>query len=153
MFPEEFPAFHLTEKAIEFDNEAVEFLPEQQEELRRWIQLVIENESCELKHLTYIFCSDAYLHNINLAYLSHDTYTDIITFPYEAPPLIHADIFISVERVRENAASLGLAFSRELHRVMIHGILHLCGYPDKTAQEAAEMRAREDEALALFDAE
>lgn len=145
-----FPGLHLSGATIEFDHEAIDFLPEQQEELRQWIQRVIESEFCELSHLTYIFCSDAYLHSINLEYLNHDTLTDIITFPYEEPPLIQADIFISVERVRENAASLGLPFSRELHRVMIHGVLHLCGYPDKTEAEASEMRAREDKALSLL---
>lgn len=139
-----------TSPTIDFYDEDAGFLPSQRPTLQQWIRQIIEQESCTLQQLTYIFCSDAYLHRINLEYLQHDTYTDIITFPYEEPPLIHSDIFISVERVRDNAKQYGSAFEQELHRVIIHGVLHLCGYTDKTAQEAQHMRQKEEEALNLL---
>jgi probable rRNA maturation factor len=135
---------------ISFHDEDAGFLPDNFTELKRWIQQVIKREGCTLQQLAYIFCSDAYLHRINIDYLQHDTYTDIITFPYEDPPLIHSDIFISVERVRDNAQQYNLPFQQELHRVAIHGVLHLCGYPDKTPEEAQKMRQKEDEALHLL---
>jgi rRNA maturation RNase YbeY len=139
-----------TDAAIAFHDEDADFLPENEPALSQWIQKVIDQEKGQLQQINYIFCSDEYLHRINLEYLDHDTYTDIITFPYEDPPLIHSDIFISVERVRENASDLGVSFEKELHRVIIHGVLHLCGYPDKTPVEAQRMREREDKALELF---
>ena len=115
-----------------------------------WIQSVIESESCQLQQLNYIFCSDAALLKVNLEYLDHDTYTDIITFPYASTPQIEGDIFISIDRIRENAAKFNQPFERELRRVMIHGVLHLCGYGDKSEEEQRIMRAKEDEAIALF---
>jgi len=139
-----------TSPTIDFHDEDAGFLPDHLPALKQWIQQIIDQESCTLQQLTYIFCSDAYLHRINMEYLQHDTYTDIITFPYEKPPLIHSDIFISIERVRDNAQQYGLAFEQELHRVIIHGIFHLCGYPDKTPEEAQVMRQKEDEALKLL---
>lgn len=139
--------------AISFHDEGAGFLPENQALICRWIEAVIHQEECQLQQLTYIFCSDAYLHRINLDYLEHDTYTDIITFPYAEYPAVHADIFISVERVRDNADTLKMPFEQELHRVMVHGVLHLCGYPDKTADEALQMRKKEDEALTLLNRE
>lgn len=135
---------------ISFHDEQTGFLPSHPEKLKEWIETVVKNEGGQLQQLTYIFCSDDYLHQINLEYLDHDTYTDIITFPYAGLPVIHSDIFISVDRVRENANNLKLPFEEELHRVIIHGVLHLCGHPDKTETEARRMRAREDEALALL---
>jgi len=135
---------------IAFHDEDAGFLPENEPLLSQWIQNIIAQEQGQLQQINYIFCSDEYLHRINLEYLDHDTYTDIITFPYEAFPLIHSDIFISVERVRENAKELNTSFDEELHRVIIHGVLHLCGYPDKTAQEAHRMRERENEALTVL---
>lgn len=139
------------EAGISFHDEGTGFLPAYPEKLGSWIESVISREGGQLRQLTYVFCSDQYLHQINLEYLEHDTYTDIITFPYAEPPLIHSDIFISVERVRENADTLKVPFEQELHRVIIHGVLHLCGYPDKSEDEARKMRAKEDEALALLD--
>ncbi|MEQ8705668.1 MAG: rRNA maturation RNase YbeY [Phaeodactylibacter sp.] len=139
------------EAGISFHDEDARFLPAYPQKLHSWIENIIKREDCQLQQLTYIFCSDQYLHQINLEYLDHDTYTDIITFPYAEPPLIHSDIFISVERVRENADTLKVPFEQELHRVIIHGLLHLCGYPDKTEAEARQMRAKEDEALTLLD--
>lgn len=136
---------------IDFHDEDAGYLPERIPSLQKWILQIVEQESCTLQQLTYVFCSDAYLHRINLEYLQHDTYTDIITFPYCEPPFIHSDIFISIERVRDNAQRLGVPFKQELHRVIIHGVLHLCGYPDKTTAEAHKMRQKEDEALTLLN--
>ncbi|RMF23790.1 MAG: rRNA maturation RNase YbeY [Bacteroidetes bacterium] len=118
--------------------------------LRAWLQRLIEGENCTLQQLNFIFCSDAYLHGLNVQYLQHDTLTDVITFPYAAPPEIEGDVFISVERVRDNARELGLPFEEELHRVMAHGTLHLCGYGDKTPAEVAQMREKEEAALLLL---
>lgn len=136
--------------AISFHDEDAGFIPAHQDLLEEWIREVIDQEDGQLQELTYIFCSDTYLHQINVEYLDHDTYTDIITFPYAEYPVIHSDIFISVERVRENADTLQLPFEQELHRVMIHGVLHLCGYPDKSEAEAQKMRIKEEEALAIL---
>ena len=115
--------------------------------LRPWIADTIDQEEHQLGALNFIFCSDEFLHEINLRYLHHDSYTDIITFPYAQAPRVEADIYISLDRVAENATAYGVAFQQELHRVMIHGVLHLCGYDDKTPKEKKRMRAREDEAL------
>jgi rRNA maturation RNase YbeY len=136
--------------AISFHEEDADFFPDHQDLLEEWIREVVDQEDGQLQELTYIFCSDTYLHQINVEYLDHDTYTDIITFPYTEYPVIHSDIFISVERVRENADTLQIPFEQELHRVMIHGVLHLCGYPDKSEAEAQQMRIKEEEALAVL---
>jgi len=138
------------ENVISFHSEELDFTPEQPERLAAWIRQVIDQQKCTLSFLNYIFCTDDYLHNINVAYLDHDTLTDIITFPYTDPPRIEGDIFISIDRVRENAATLHLPFTQELHRVIIHGVLHLCGQGDKTEREKGEMRAKEDEALEML---
>lgn len=138
------------ENVISFHSEDIDFEPEQPERIAQWIRQVIARQNCSLSFLNYVFCTDDYLHEINVAYLDHDTLTDIITFPYADPPRIEGDIFISIDRVRENAATLHLPFIQELHRVMIHGVLHLCGQGDKTEQEKGQMRAKEDEALELL---
>ena len=145
-----FDSDEIFSEAISFTSEDIAFVPQEQEKIQSWIQTIIEREACTLQQISYIFCSDDYLHEINVAYLDHDTYTDIITFPYSEPPTIHSDIFISVDRVRENAKNLNISFENELHRVMIHGVLHLCGYPDKTEAEAKQMRSKEDEALTVL---
>ena len=93
--------------------------------------------------LNFIFCSDEHLRGINVEYLAHDYYTDVITFPY-TDQAVHGDVFISIDRVRDNATSLGVEFTNELYRVMAHGTLHLAGYEDKTDEKKAEMRAKED---------
>lgn len=134
---------------ISFQMEAIDFELASPPTIIHWIAQIIAREHCRLVTLNYIFCSDEYLHQINLEYLDHDTLTDIITFPYSDPPLIHGDIFISIERVRENADMLAIDFTDELHRVMIHGVLHLCGYGDKSAEEKKRMTEKEDEALSL----
>ena len=140
------------EPSVSFQSEDVEFELAKPDILTEWIQSIIEREGCTLHQASYIFCSDEYLYNLNQEYLNHDTYTDIITFPYTEPPLIEGDVFISVDRVRDNALQFGVPFEQELHRVMIHGILHLCGYPDKSPEEKAHMREKEEEALKLLQA-
>lgn len=112
---------------------------------KRWLEAVAEQESKPVEALNYIFCSDAYLHDVNLKYLNHDTLTDIITFPLsEEGEAIESDIFISIERVRENAQLFNVRFQQELYRVIVHGLLHLLGYKDKTEAEVKEMRAKEN---------
>ncbi|WP_053406394.1 rRNA maturation RNase YbeY [Persicobacter sp. CCB-QB2] len=140
------------EDQINFFTEDVEFDVDQLISSRAWINQVIENEGFELEEINFIFCSDEYLYKINVEYLNHDTYTDIITFDNsETPGFIESDIFVSVERIKDNALSLNVPFEQELKRVIIHGVLHLLGYKDKTEEEAATMRAKENEAIALFE--
>lgn len=134
---------------IEYFTEDTNFTLEDPEELSNWIGSVIDAEGKNLIQLNFIFCSDAYLHQINLEYLDHDTLTDIITFPYSDPPKIHGDIFISVDRIKENAEKFEVSFSEELHRVIIHGVLHLCGYGDKLPEEKTLMTRKENEALQM----
>jgi rRNA maturation RNase YbeY len=117
--------------------------------VRQWIKDTIIAEGFKLKELTYVFCSDAYLLPMNQQYLDHDTYTDIITFDNsEVEGDIVGDIFISVERVRENAAKFNISETDELHRVIIHGALHLLGYTDKSVVTKKKMTQKEDEYLA-----
>jgi probable rRNA maturation factor len=117
---------------------------------RLWIKHVIRLEKKHLAHINYIFCSDLYLLGINKQYLNHRTLTDIITFDTsEGENEIEGDVFMSIERVQANAAELATTFDDELHRVMIHGVLHLVGYADKSAREKSEMRKKEDAYLSL----
>lgn len=134
--------------SITFQTEDIDFVFPDQEQTNDWITAVIDQENGQLNFLNYIFCSDNYLLKLNQEYLQHDTLTDIITFHY-SEEVIESDIFISVERVRENALGLGVAFETELKRVMVHGVLHLLGYPDKTEEEKERMRKKEDEMLGM----
>ncbi|UGU18051.1 rRNA maturation RNase YbeY [Sinomicrobium kalidii] len=118
-----------------------------------WIERVIISESKEPGEISYIFCDDDYLHGLNMKYLDHDTLTDIISFDYTEGNRIHGDVYISVERVEDNAQDFGVSFEEELKRVMIHGVLHYCGYKDKSAGERAEMRAKEEEKIKMFHVE
>ena len=124
-------------------------LPEEQQ-LTQWLCDIAGTEEKEIKQVTYIFCDDEYLLEINKQYLNHDFYTDIITFPYKQGSEIESDIFISVDRVKENASLYKVEFDRELIRVIAHGILHLMGYKDKTEEEEKVMREKEDWAIELF---
>lgn len=142
--------FEEEDQPIAFFTEDIDFIWTDTDKTIQWVEAIIARENRQLLQLTFIFCSDQYLHQINLEYLQHDDYTDIITFPYSQPPYIEGDIFISIERVRENATTYASSFEQELRRVIIHGVLHLCGYPDKTAPEAAAMRTKEEEALTLW---
>ncbi|MRX47562.1 rRNA maturation RNase YbeY [Pedobacter puniceum] len=117
--------------------------------VRNWINTTIEEEKHQLQELNFIFCSDTYLLSINQQYLNHDTFTDIITFDNsEEKGIIYGDIFISIDRIKENAKTFKVAVSDELHRVIIHGTLHLLGYPDKKKEEKAKMTEMEDFYLA-----
>jgi rRNA maturation RNase YbeY len=137
--------------AIQFFQENISFKLKNATKIKQWIKSVVEKENQKLLELNFIFCDDEYLHKINVEYLQHDTYTDIITFDNsEHIGKIEGDIFISIERVKENADNLKITFEQELHRVMIHGVLHLLGYKDKTKAEKQTMRAKEDEALRLL---
>lgn len=118
-----------------------------------WISRIILSEDKVFSQLDFIFCDDEYLLKINQDYLDHDTYTDIITFPYEDMSGIAGDIFISIERVKENALDFGVEFYLELKRVMAHGVLHLLGYGDKSEEETVQMRFKEDEKIKLFHVE
>lgn len=116
----------------------------------KWLSQIISSEKYTLGEVSFVFCDDEYLHKINLEFLNHDTYTDIITFDYSLGREINGEIYVSTQRVKENASQLSIEFTEELHRVMVHGILHLCGYGDKTALEVKIMREKEDEALNAF---
>jgi len=112
--------------------------------LAEWINDCIKNEEHRLEEINYIFCDDEYLYKLNVEFLNHDTLTDIISFDYSVGKIIQGDVFISVERVMENALDFNVPFLEELHRVMIHGVLHYCGYKDKTPKETVIMREKEN---------
>ena len=116
-----------------------------------WISRVIHDEECSEGEINYIFCDDEYLLEINQEYLNHDTYTDIISFDYSVGKKLQGDIFISIERVRENADNFGTSFDKELQRVMVHGILHYCGYKDKDSDDKKVMRSKEDHYISLMN--
>jgi rRNA maturation RNase YbeY len=140
----------MSKNAIHFFTEDVIFTLKQKSEIRNWILTTVKNESYRLKELNYIFCSDEYLLGINQRYLNHDTYTDIITFDTsEEERVVVGDIFISIDRIRENADKFKSAERDELHRVMIHGVLHLLGYTDKGKKEKAQMSDKENQYLDL----
>ena len=137
--------------AIQFFNEDVDFKLASFEKSTTWISKVIEHHNFEIEELTYIFCSDEHLLSINKEYLNHDYYTDVITFDNSPPDtaIIFSDIFISIDRVQENAQDQNISFEDELDRVMIHGLLHLLGFKDKSESEEKEMRQAEDQMLSL----
>lgn len=118
--------------------------------IKKWLKQIIENKGYKLGTISYILCDDDYLLEINKQYLQHEFYTDIITFDYVEDGVINGDIFISVDRVKENAASFGVSEEEELMRVFAHGVLHLTGLKDATAEEASQMRKAENESLELF---
>lgn len=136
--------------AIRFSVQSVNFELQDEANVRKWIIEVVKQRDKTVGNINYLFCNDEYLLGINQHYLNHDTYTDIITFDYVAGNLISGDILISVDRVGENASGFGVSFDQELHRVIIHGVLHLLGQGDKSDAEAAEMRRQEEEALQLW---
>lgn len=134
---------------ISFEQEEYTFSPENQPALRGWIKSAIENEKRITGMLNFIFTSDQHLLSINQSYLNHDTYTDIITFDYCEDNNVSGDIYISVERISENAETFKNSFRDELHRVIIHGTMHLCGYADKAPADKALMTEKEDYYLSL----
>ncbi len=136
--------------SISFHSEGVSFELETVKQTKVWIIKAIQNEGKTLGEISYIFCSDDYLHKINLQHLNHDTYTDIITFNYCEDNTLNSDIFISIDRVKDNAKTYNVDFITELHRVIIHGVLHLVGYNDKTDDEQEIMTSKEDFYLSLL---
>ncbi|ATL46631.1 rRNA maturation RNase YbeY [Chitinophaga caeni] len=137
--------------AVRFSNLDVKLVLEDKTRLKKFIAELFKRESQGLQDLQYVFCTDAYLLEINQQFLDHDTYTDIITFELSPnPDITEGEIYISVERVQENATAFEESFNRELHRVIFHGALHLCGYRDKSDTEEKLMRQKEDEYLSLY---
>ena len=135
---------------IHFFTEDIAFTLDEKEKTISWIEQILSAEGYKPENINYIFCSDNHLLEMNQQYLNHNTFTDIITFNHsEQKENLEADIFISIERVRENAASLKKSFTEELHRVIIHGLLHLLGLKDKSDSEKQEMREKEDACLSL----
>ena len=125
-------------------NYETDFSLEDEARISDWIVKVIEEEKHKLEEVNYVFCDDGYLHKLNVEFLNHDTLTDIISFDYSVGKVIQGDVFISVERVAENAIDYKVSFLEELHRVIVHGILHYCGYNDKTDKDAVLMRSKEN---------
>jgi rRNA maturation RNase YbeY len=139
-----------TTREIRFFSEDIKLLLKNKTQLRDWFINTAKAEGNSIKELNYIFCSDAYLLEMNQSYLNHDTYTDIITFDNsETNGKVLGDIFISIDRIKENAKNFGVTESEELHRVMIHGLLHLLGYGDKSKAEKTIMTEKENHYLAL----
>lgn len=120
------------------------------DQISEWITRMIGSENCKLGDINYVFCDDDYLHKINVDFLSHDTLTDIISFDYSVGKELHGDIFISIERVVDNANDFNVDFNEELRRVLVHGVLHYCGYKDKTEEDAKLMRQKENHYLDVF---
>ena len=137
--------------AIRFSSQSGNFELAEPQKVRQWVAEVIRRRGMAVGNINYLFCDDEYLFEVNQQYLQHDTYTDIITFDYVAGTLVSGDIVISVDRVGENAGKFGVPFEQELHRVVIHGVLHLLGQGDKSESEAAEMRRLEEAALGLWE--
>lgn len=137
--------------SVRFSCQCVNLEQLEAEKIKRWVTEVVARRGKRVGNINYLFCDDEYLLGVNRQYLNHDTYTDIITFDYVAGGLISGDIMISVDRVGENAVKFGATFEQELHRVIIHGVLHLLGQGDKSDSEATEMRRQEEEALSLWN--
>jgi len=138
------------EAFILFHSEGIEFQLASEDAIRKWLQNIIQLEGVEYGDINYIFMSDEDLLAKNVKFLNHDYYTDIISFQMNDDP-IEGDIFISIDRVKDNAVKFSSTFDAELRRVLAHGVLHFIGYGDKTAKEATQMRAKEDAYLALFE--
>lgn len=138
---------------IHFHTQEIQFILKNKTLLKQWIKSTIEKKKRKTGEINFIFCSDVYLLNINKQYLHHDTYTDIITFDCSQENVklnISGEVYISIERVKENALKFSKSFEDELHRILIHGTLHLLGYKDKTKIAKAEMTKQEDLCLAIL---
>ncbi|KEO73578.1 rRNA maturation RNase YbeY [Anditalea andensis] len=137
--------------AIIFFAEKITFNLPHKNTYKKWIRSVAQIDKFHVQDLNYIFCSDEYLHQINLEYLDHDTYTDIITFDNsDEEKIIEGDIFVSIDRVKENASTNNIQFDEELKRVIAHGLLHLMGYKDKTSDEIMIMRKMENMSISIY---
>lgn len=132
-------------------NYETEFSLKSEEIVSKWIFNVISSEGFKLEEVNYVFCDDDYLHKLNVEFLNHDTLTDIISFDYSVGKIIQGDIFISIERVEDNARDYNVSLEQELHRVIVHGVLHYCGYKDKTDDDAKVMRDKENHYLAQLN--
>lgn len=130
-----------------------DFELQNEDQISTWISNVILSENKKEGDINYIFCDDEYLLSLNEQYLDHDTLTDIISFDYSVGNELHGDIFISVERVQDNATDFDVTFDEELKRVLVHGILHYCGYKDKSESEEQIMRQKEEEKMKMFHVE
>jgi probable rRNA maturation factor len=137
---------------INFNYES-DFILDNEEAVASWLSAVISSENKTEGEINYIFCNDEYLHKINLEYLKHDTLTDIISFDYTMGNEISGDVFVSIERVIDNAKDYNTNFTEELKRVLVHGVLHYCGYKDKTESDEALMRSKEEEKIKMFHVE
>lgn len=139
-------------KSIHFFSEDIPFELKQKGKTRAWLEAIAQQYQAEIDQINYIYCSDNYLLDINRNYLNHDYFTDIITFDQreQSDQPIEADIFISLDRVKDNASSQSLSWPHELRRVMAHGLLHLIGFNDKTTEQQQEMRKTEDACLSLW---
>lgn len=135
---------------ITFHKEEIEFDLPAEEKLTAWLLDIVYKEEKTITQLSYIFCSDEYLLEINKTYLNHDYYTDIITFPYKQGHEIESDIFISIDRIRENAIEYDTTFESELLRVIAHGLLHMSGYGDKTEEDQEKMTEMENQCLDMW---
>ena len=124
-----------------------------EEAFENWISRVISSEEKKEGEINFIFCDDEYLHKLNFEYLEHDTLTDVISFDYCVGNELHGDVYISTERVADNAMDFNVTFEEEIKRVIIHGILHYCGYKDKSDTEEALMRSKEEEKIKMFHVE
>lgn len=136
---------------IDFNFEDVEFDLPDEKSLVSWIDYTCQNEGCETSNITYIFCSDEYLLSVNKQYLNHDYFTDIITFDYVKDKMISGDLFISYDRIVDNAKTFNVSCETELLRVMIHGVLHLIGYDDLTDEDEAEIHKMEDFYINIYE--
>lgn len=135
---------------ISFCSESLDFMLEKENKVRNWIKKILKQEGKKASTISYVFCSDKYLLRINKQFLQHDFYTDIITFDYSDKLKIEGEIFISIDRVKENAKTFKQPFEMELKRTIIHGVLHLCGYTDKSPVDKKKMRLKENNALKLM---
>lgn len=143
--------FGVMKPTIRFYNEDIRFVLPQKANYRSWIATVAQQFGKKVGELTFIFCSDDYLLSINKQFLAHDYFTDIITFDYGTEDTIAGDIYISIDRVQDNASKFLVDKNLELQRVVIHGVLHLCGLKDKSENDQKNMRKAEEDALLLFD--
>ncbi len=137
---------------IEFHYE-IDFKLKDESKYRNWIENVAASEEGEISQLDYIFCTDEYLLEKNQQYLKHDTYTDIITFDYSRGKAIAGDVFVSIDRLKENSDKYNVRFNDELLRVMAHGVLHMLGYNDKSDEDRVVMRQKENDKIKLFHVE
>jgi rRNA maturation RNase YbeY len=136
--------------AVSYQSEDIKSPDIKRRNITKWIKIIAEHYAKKTGDIAYVFCSDAVILRLNKQYLNHDYYTDIITFDYSEGDVISGDLFISLDTVKSNAAKFGTVYHEELQRVIIHGILHLCGFKDKSPEDEKLMRKKEDEALNLL---